>query len=116
MPIDPIVAGIRISHPDRIVYPELGVTKLELAQYYARIGPWILQYVQGRPLTLVHCPQGMSGSCRFMNHSKLWGPDALRRRSIQEKTKVGDYMVARRCRFRCGGASSRLDFGRRPSP
>ena len=89
-----IVAGVRISHPDRVVYPADGITKLELARFYERIADWIVPHVKGRPLTLVRCPDGISSECFYMKHSKIWAPDALRRVKIQEKTKVGDYLVA----------------------
>jgi bifunctional non-homologous end joining protein LigD len=92
--IAPAVAGIRISHPDRVVYPDSGITKLDVALYYQAVGDWIVPHVRGRPLTLVHCPEGLKGECRFMKHSKLWGPDVIRRIKIQEKTKVGEYMIA----------------------
>lgn len=91
---DPVVAGVRISHPDRVVFPELGITKLDVARYYETIGEWIVPHVAGRPLTLVHCPEGMTARCNFLKHSKIWGPSAIRRVRIQEKTKVGEYMVA----------------------
>ena len=48
----------------------------------------------GRPLTLVHCPAGIAAPCNFLKHAKAWGPSALRRVRIQEKTKVGEYLVA----------------------
>jgi bifunctional non-homologous end joining protein LigD len=88
------VAGVRISHPGRIIYPDLGITKLELAKYYEAIGEWIVPHVAGRPLTLCHCPNGLLGRCAFMRHRKAWGPDVLRRVQIREKTKVGEYLVA----------------------
>jgi bifunctional non-homologous end joining protein LigD len=88
------VAGIRISHPDRVIYPELALSKLQLAQYYDTIGKWILPHVQGRPLTLVHCPAGIAGPCSYLRHAKAWGPTALRRVRIREKTKIGEYLVA----------------------
>ena len=93
-PGEPTVAGVRISNPDRIVYPDLGITKLELARFYERIGEWVLPHVKGRPLTLVRCPEGAGHECFFMKHSKVWAPDVLRRVQIQEKTKVGEYLVA----------------------
>ena len=89
-----VVAGIPISHPDRIIFPELGVTKLQLARYYEAIGDWIVPHVRSRPLTLVHCPQGLGGPCRYLRHTKVWGPNVLRRVRIQEKTKIGEYLVA----------------------
>jgi bifunctional non-homologous end joining protein LigD len=88
------VAGISVSHPDRLIYPDLSLSKVQLARYYEDIGEWILPHIRGRPLTLVHCPAGVSGPCTFLRHAKAWGPSALRRVRIKEKTKVGEYLVA----------------------
>jgi len=88
------VAGVTISHPERILYPDIELTKLDVARYYDSIARWIVPHVEGRPLTLVRCPEGLSGECFFMKHSKLWAPPALRRVRIQEKTKVGEYVIA----------------------
>jgi len=90
----PTVAGIRISHPDRLVYPDVRISKIQLAQYYEEIADWIVPHVAGRPLTLVHCPAGVAAPCIYLKHAKAWGPSALRRVKIQEKTKVGEYLVA----------------------
>jgi bifunctional non-homologous end joining protein LigD len=87
------VAGVRITNPQRVVYPELGLTKADLARYYARVADAILPHLRGRPLTLFHCPEGLAGECRFMKHSKVWAPEAVRRISIREKTKTGEYLV-----------------------
>ena len=90
----PTVAGVRISHPDRLIYPDLGISKIQLARYYEEIADWIVPHVAGRPLTLVHCPAGLAAPCIYLKHAKAWGPSALRRVKIQEKTKVGEYLVA----------------------
>jgi bifunctional non-homologous end joining protein LigD len=76
------------------VYPEPGLTKLDVARYYDSIGRWMAPHVRGRPLTLVRCPDGVKGDCFFMKHSKVWAPAPLRRVHIQEKTKVGEYLIA----------------------
>jgi bifunctional non-homologous end joining protein LigD len=91
---DASVSGVRISHPDRVIYPDLGISKIQLTRYFERIGDWILPHVVGRPLTLVHCPGGLTAPCNYLRHAKAWGPNALRRVRIQEKTKVGEYLVA----------------------
>ncbi len=88
-----VVAGVPLSHPDRLIYPDLKISKRELAEYYAAIGNWILPHVRGRPLTLVHCPEGIAGPCRYLRHAKAWGPAVLRRVRIREKTKIGEYLV-----------------------
>ena len=88
----PIVAGVALSHHDRPIFP--GISKLDLARYYESIERWIVPHVSGRPLTLLHCPRGVAGPCTFLRHTRAWGPTALRRVLIQEKTKVGEYLVA----------------------
>ena len=92
-PSAPAVLGVRISHPERALYPEPGITKLALAEFYESIAKWMLPHVVGRPLTLVRCPDGVTGECFFMKHSKLWAPKELRRVKIREKKKLGDYLV-----------------------
>lgn len=88
------VADVSISHPHRIMFPDVQLTKADIARFYERISDWIMPHVEGRPLTLVRCPEGLSGDCFFMKHSKVWAPPALRRVRIQEKTKVGQYLIA----------------------
>ena len=88
------VAGVPLSHPERLIYPELGVSKADLARYFEGIAEWVVPHVRHRPLTLLHCPAGASEPCLFLRHGKAWGPNALRRIRIREKTKVGEYLVA----------------------
>ncbi len=87
------ISGIRITHPDRVMFPELGITKADVAWYYDAVADAILPHLRGRPLTLFHCPEGLAGACRFMKHSKVWARDTVRRVRIREKTKVGEYLV-----------------------
>jgi bifunctional non-homologous end joining protein LigD len=89
-----VVQGVRITHPDRIVYPDARLTKLDVALYYERVADWIVPHLHGRPLTLVRCPEGMRGGCFYMKHSKVWAPAPLRRVRIQEKRKLGEYLIA----------------------
>jgi bifunctional non-homologous end joining protein LigD len=85
---------VAISHPDRVLYPDLTLTKIDIARYYESIAGWVVPHVAGRPLTLVRCPEGLRGECFFMKHSKVWAPSALRRVRIKEKTKLGEYLIA----------------------
>ena len=93
------VAGVRITHPDRLMYPQVGLTKLDIARYYEVAGDRMLTHVRGRPLTLVRCGQGLPAGdlrrdCIYMKHAKVWAPDALRRVRIRERTKTGEYLIA----------------------
>lgn len=62
------VAGVVISHPDRLIWPEMGISKLDLARYHERIADWLLPHLQRRPLSLLRCPDGSSGECFFQRH------------------------------------------------
>jgi bifunctional non-homologous end joining protein LigD len=62
------VAGIRITNPERLQYPDVGISKRALAEYYEEIAPWILPHVKDRPLTLIRCPDGWNGECFYQKH------------------------------------------------
>ena len=62
------VAGVRLTSPDKVLYPEHGITKLSLARYYEEIADWMLPHVGNRPLTLVRCPSGLPGECFYQKH------------------------------------------------
>lgn len=62
------IAGVTISSPEKVLYPDVGVTKEELATYYASIGEWALRHLGRRPLTLVRCPAGCGKKCFYQKH------------------------------------------------
>ena len=66
---------IEISSPERVIFPELGLTKKDLADYYATIEPLIMVDAARRPMTLIRCPGGRTGECFFQKHDKgTFGP------------------------------------------
>lgn len=71
------VAGMVISHPDRTVFPDAGVTKGEVAQYYFDIAAWMLPHVANRPLSVVRCPEGREKPCFYQKHLAAGMPDAV---------------------------------------
>ncbi|GJD51589.1 hypothetical protein OPKNFCMD_4344 [Methylobacterium crusticola] len=79
-----IVAGVRISSPDRAQYPEAGIRKRDLVAYYERVAEAMLPHLRGRPLTLVRCPRGLSGRCFVQQHAAPGFPDAVRRLPVAE--------------------------------
>jgi bifunctional non-homologous end joining protein LigD len=79
------VSGVRISSPDDVLYPEQGITKRELAEYYAAVADHILPELRGRPLTLVRCPDGEGEACFYQRHAAEKGPfGALQRVTLDE--------------------------------
>jgi len=79
-----IIAGIRLSSPDRVVFPGQGVTKRDLAEYYAAVAEEMLPYVAERPLSLVRCPQGRAKKCFFQKHDSGGFPAEMKRVAITE--------------------------------
>ncbi|MBT3071374.1 DNA ligase D [Rhodomicrobium sp. Az07] len=69
--------GIRLTHPDRILWAAQGLTKLGLADYYAEVADYILPFVTGRPLALVRCPNGQGGECFYQKRSFAGLTDAV---------------------------------------
>jgi bifunctional non-homologous end joining protein LigD len=64
-----VVAGVAISHPERVLYASIHATKLDLAQYYESVGEWILPHLRDRPLSLVRCPRGPAHKCFFQRNA-----------------------------------------------
>ena len=58
-----IVEGVRLSNPDKILYPDQGITKSELADYYCAVAERMLPHVARRPVTMVRCPTGQEKKC-----------------------------------------------------
>ncbi|MEP6832260.1 MAG: non-homologous end-joining DNA ligase [Gemmatimonas sp.] len=65
------VAGVTITHPEREVYPDSHLTKLQLAEFYEAVAPLMLPHIKNRPISSVRCPDGIAGQCFFQKH---WPP------------------------------------------
>lgn len=83
------VSGVRISNPERVLYPEQGVTKKDLAVYYSRISDWILPHLIDRPLTLVRCPEGRAKQCFYQKHIGEHVPASIRRIDVGDDEPYG---------------------------
>lgn len=71
------VAGVRLTHPDKVLYPAQGITKQDLAEYYLAAADRMLPHVAKRPLTLVRCPAGSERKCFYQRHAGSGVPDEL---------------------------------------
>ncbi len=89
-----VVAGIRITNPDRVLFDELGLTKEALARYYEGVAEFLLPDLKNRPLSLVRCPQGPGEGCFYQKHiDKAWAAE-IDRVAIAESDGEGIYAVA----------------------
>jgi bifunctional non-homologous end joining protein LigD len=87
------LSGVRLTSPDKILYPEQEITKLELASYYRDVADWLLPHIADRPLVLVRCPEGREKECFFQKHPGLGTPKSLRQIPIREQKKTEHYVV-----------------------
>ena len=88
------VAGIEVTHPERVLFDELGLTKEALAKYYESIAEHLLPDLKNRPLSLVRCPQGPGEGCFYQKHiDKTWSGE-IERVKIPESDGEGIYAVA----------------------
>ena len=81
------IAHVRLSHPDRVYWVDVGVTKQQLAEYYASIWDWIAPHITNRPLALVRCPEGTKGQCFFQKHVAAGLADTKLRKTVDAKEK-----------------------------
>jgi len=85
---------LKLSNLDKIIYPELQVSKAEIIQYYLSVAPLILKYIKGRPLTLIRYPDGI-GKTQFYAKSKpKWTPEWIDSYGIQHSEETINYVVA----------------------
>ncbi|WP_428970390.1 DNA ligase D [Sphingomonas sp. Xoc002] len=63
-----VASSVVITNRDRVIDPEGGVTKGQLADHYAAVAPIMLPWVGSRPISLVRCPQGRAKKCFFQKH------------------------------------------------
>ena len=80
-----ILEKAHLTHPDRVLWEDEGITKLGLAEFYTEIADWILPHIVNRPLSLLRCPGGSQKECFFQKHA--WaGLDE----DLIERARVGE--------------------------
>ncbi len=85
-----VVAGIAISHPERLVFPDAQISKLEVAQYYERVGEWMMPFMARRPLAVLRAPDGISGETFFQKSF----PNHLPQHVEQQELADGDTVIS----------------------
>lgn len=88
------VAGVTITSADRIVFPDVGVTKGDVAEWYARIAPLMLPHCADRPLALVRLPDGMGGQSFFQKHAGKGFPAQMRTTEIMDEPEPGIFVAS----------------------
>jgi bifunctional non-homologous end joining protein LigD len=88
------VAGIAISSPGKLFYPEARLSKLDLARYYAAVGARMLPHLRDRPLSLLRCPDGRGKECFFQKHAQPAVHRAVARIEAPEMRGAATYLSA----------------------
>jgi bifunctional non-homologous end joining protein LigD len=83
---DTAAADVRLTHPDRVYWADVGVTKQDLAEYYREVWDWMAPHLINRPLSLLRCPEGTAGECFFQKHASAGLVDA-NLRSVIDKNR-----------------------------
>ncbi len=81
----PATSKVKISNRDRIIDPDSGITKGQLADHYAAVAPIMLPWVGSRPISLVRCPQGRAKKCFFQKHDAGSFGETVKHVGITEK-------------------------------
>lgn len=89
----PEVAGIGISHPERIIFPDTDITKFDLADYYHRVADRILPFLVNRPLSMLRCPEGIGEACFFQRHMATGPSEHIYDTGIPVRGRDDDYLM-----------------------
>jgi len=84
---------VELSNLDKIIFPEDGITKAEVIEYYLKIAPTLLQHVKGRALTLIRFPDGIHGESFYQKNRPEWAPDWIEFVKLGKEEKK-DYIIA----------------------
>jgi bifunctional non-homologous end joining protein LigD len=87
------IAGVELTHPDKIFYPEGNFTKQDVAEYYERAAEYLLPFLIGRPATLVRSPAGVNKGVFYQRHAGEYFPDYIERVKIHGKEETEIYIT-----------------------
>ena len=89
------MSEIAITHPEKVMFPDDGITKGELAAYYERVAPAMLLHMEGRPVTLERFHRGIGDKGFFQKNVVKGAPAWLERVAVPKKDGVVNYPVVR---------------------
>ena len=81
---------VKLSSPDRVLYPEDGVTKGDLFDYYAKVGPTIVPHLENRPFTMKRYPHGIYGEAFFQKQAPKHLPSWIPTRQFRTWPREGE--------------------------
>lgn len=88
LPDECMIQRVKLTHPKKVMYPRQGITKQDLARYYAEYAARILPFLKNRPFSLLRCPEGRQGACFFQKHEGNGLLKQIKSIMISEKDSV----------------------------
>jgi bifunctional non-homologous end joining protein LigD len=85
---------IQVSSPDKVLFARAGVTKLELARYYAGVARVMVPHIRDRPVTMYSCPQGVESQCHFTKEAPRHFPAWIRRATVAKRGGQVNHVLA----------------------
>ena len=85
---------VKVTHPDKVLFPQAKLTKRDLAEHYERAAPLMLPYVSGRPLALQAFPGGIDGHGYFMKAVPDYFPDWVQRATVAKRGGTVTHVLA----------------------
>src|SRR5258707_12825213 len=80
---------VKLSSPDRVLYPEDGITKGDVFEYYKQVGPTIVPHLKDRPFTMKRYPHGITGEVFFQKQAPRGLPDWIPTRQFRTWPREG---------------------------
>ncbi|HEX9887171.1 MAG TPA: DNA ligase D [Longimicrobiales bacterium] len=95
-PPEPDEKTVHFTNLDKVFWPEEGYTKGDLIEYYGAISPWLLPYLEDRPLVLTRFPDGIDGKSFYQKDAPVWAPDWIRTVTVWSESSERElnYFVA----------------------
>ena len=115
---------VPLSHPDKVLFPDDGITKADLARYYADMAGVMLPWLEDRPITMVRFPDGLAGQRFFQKNASSYFPDWIRRAELPKEGGTVEHVIcdkpatlvylANQACIEIHGFTSRVDLLDRP--
>ncbi|WP_372084066.1 DNA ligase D [Tistrella mobilis] len=88
--------GVRLTHPDRVLFPEQGITKRDLARWFDAVAALMMPHLQDRLVSLVRCPEGRRKACFFQRHAGRGLPRGFASRRLTDiQGNTEEYVLVR---------------------
>lgn len=85
--------AVEITHPDKVLFPDDGITKVDLIEYYQEIAPYMLPHLKNRPVTMQRFPEGITGEGFYHKDAPDYFPAWIERVTVKKEGGVVHHVV-----------------------